>query len=62
MMTTTTSTHDKVEGKVHEIKGAVKEHIGRATNDPNLMDEGTDERVSGTVEKKIGQIKQVFEK
>jgi uncharacterized protein YjbJ (UPF0337 family) len=32
------------------------------TNNPNLEDEGTGERVGGTVEKKIGQIKQVFEK
>ena len=61
-MTTTTSTHDKVEGKVHEVKGSVKEGIGRATNNPALEDEGTDERVSGTVEKKIGQIKDVFTK
>lgn len=61
-MTVTSSTHDKVEGKVHEVKGAVKEHIGRATNNPNLEDEGTAERVNGTVEKKVGQIKQVFEK
>ncbi len=60
--TETTSTHDKVEGGVHEVKGGLKEKIGRMTNNPNLEDEGTGERVGGTVEKKIGQIKQVFEK
>jgi uncharacterized protein YjbJ (UPF0337 family) len=61
-VTVTSSTHDKVEGKVHEVKGAVKESIGRATNNPNLEDEGTAERVNGVVEKKVGDIKKVFEK
>ncbi|HEX4322053.1 MAG TPA: CsbD family protein [Acidobacteriaceae bacterium] len=56
----TTSTHDEVEGKVHEVKGAIKEKIGHATNNPNLQDEGTAERINGTVEKKIGQVKKVF--
>jgi len=58
--TTTTSTHDQVEGKVHEVKGAIKEKIGKATNNPNLRDEGTDEKISGTVERKIGEVKKVF--
>jgi uncharacterized protein YjbJ (UPF0337 family) len=58
--TTTTSTHDRVEGKVHELKGAIKEKIGELTNNPNLQNEGTAERVSGTVEKKVGEVKKVF--
>jgi uncharacterized protein YjbJ (UPF0337 family) len=60
--TTTTSTHDRVEGKVHEVKGAIKEKIGEATNNPNLQNEGTAERIDGTVERKVGDIKKVFEK
>ena len=60
--TTTSSTHDRVEGKVHEVKGAAKEKIGQLTNDPNLQDQGTAERISGTVERKIGEVKKVFEK
>ncbi len=58
----TSSTHDEVEGKVHQAKGAVKEAIGKVTNNPNLHDEGTAEKVSGKVEEKIGQVKRVFEK
>ena len=38
--TVTSSTHDKAEGKVHEVKGAIKEKVGQMTNDPNLQDEG----------------------
>jgi uncharacterized protein YjbJ (UPF0337 family) len=59
---TTSSTHDRVEGKVHEVKGAVKEKIGQATNNPNLQDEGTAEKINGTVERKVGDIKKVFGK
>ena len=56
------STQDKVEGKIHEVKGKVKEKIGETTNDPDMQAEGVDESTGGTVQKKIGQIKQVFEK
>jgi len=57
---TTTSTHDRVEGKVHEVKGAIKEKIGQVTNDPNLQDRGTAEKIDGKIEKKVGDIKKVF--
>lgn len=60
--TTTSSTHDRVEGNVHEVKGAVKQKVAEITNDPNLHDEGTAERINGTVERKIGEVKKVFEK
>jgi len=60
--TTTSGTHDQVEGKVHEVKGHLKEKIGHATNNPQLEDEGTAERISGVVEKKVGDIKKVFDK
>ncbi len=56
------STKDQTEGKLHEMKGKVKEAVGRATNNPNLKDEGTDEKVGGKVQKKIGQVEKVFEK
>lgn len=60
--TGTSSTHDEVEGKVHQVKGAIKEQVGKITNNPNLQDEGTAEKVSGKVQEKIGQVKRVFEK
>jgi len=53
------STKDQVKGKVHEVKGAVKEKVGHATNDPNLEAEGQDEHVAGAIQKKIGQIEKV---
>jgi uncharacterized protein YjbJ (UPF0337 family) len=56
------STKDQVAGKVHEIKGKVKEKAGRASNNPRVEEEGTDEKVGGKIQKKIGQIEKVFEK
>jgi uncharacterized protein YjbJ (UPF0337 family) len=56
------STKDQVQGKVHETKGKIKEEIGKATNNPNLMGEGQDEKLGGKIQKKIGQVEKVFEK
>ena len=56
------SSRDQAEGKLHEVKGKVKEKVGRTTNNPNLEDEGTDEKVAGKVQKKVGQVEKVFEK
>jgi uncharacterized protein YjbJ (UPF0337 family) len=56
------SVKDKVEGAVHDAKGAVKEKLGRTTKNPNLEDEGTAEKVGGKVQKKVGDIEKVFEK
>ena len=56
------STKDQVEGKVHEVKGAVKEKIGQVTNKPQVENEGTDEKVAGKLQKKVGQVEQVFDK
>jgi len=53
------STTDQIKGKAHEVKGAVKEKIGKATNDPNLEAEGQDENVAGKIQKKIGQVEKV---
>ena len=56
------STKDQVHGKAHEVKGAVKEKIGRAIGNPNLEDEGTGEKIAGKIQKKVGQVEKVIEK
>jgi uncharacterized protein YjbJ (UPF0337 family) len=50
------STKDKAKGKFHEVKGKVKEKVGRATNNPDLEAEGQVEKIGGKVQKKIGQV------
>jgi len=54
------STRDKAEGKFHELKGKVKEKVGRATNDPNMEAEGQGEQIGGKLKKKIGQVEKVL--
>jgi uncharacterized protein YjbJ (UPF0337 family) len=56
------STKDKVAGKVHEVKGELKEKVGKATNNPDLESEGQAEKIGGKVQKNIGDIEKVFEK
>ena len=55
------STSDRIEGKAHEVKGKIKEKVGRATNNLNLEDQGQDEKIGGKVQKKIGQVEKVLE-
>jgi len=56
------STRDKVEGTFHDVKGTIKEKVGRAANDPDLEDEGTAEKIGGKIQKKVGDVEKVFEK
>ena len=54
------SSKEEVAGKIHEVKGAAKEKVGKLTNTPDLEAEGTVEKVAGSVQKKIGQVKKVL--
>jgi uncharacterized protein YjbJ (UPF0337 family) len=54
------STKDTAKGKFHEVKGKVKEKVGRATNNPDLEAEGQAEKIVGKVQKKIGRVKKVL--
>jgi uncharacterized protein YjbJ (UPF0337 family) len=56
------STKDKIAGEAHELKGALKEKAGRATNDSALANEGTDEKIGGKIRKKAGDVEKVFGK
>ena len=35
-----TSTKDKLKGSFHEVKGTIKEEVGKATNDPHVESRG----------------------
>jgi uncharacterized protein YjbJ (UPF0337 family) len=56
------STQNEIEGKVHEAKGKIKETVGHLTNNPDLEDQGTVEKITGKVQEKIGQVEKVIEK
>ena len=56
------SIENEIAGKVHEVKGKIKEKVGQLTNDPDLEAEGIGEQIGGKVQKKIGQVKKVLGK
>jgi uncharacterized protein YjbJ (UPF0337 family) len=56
------STKDQAKGAAHEVKGKIKEKVGRVINNPELEEEGQDEKTVGKVQKKVGQIEKVFGK
>lgn len=56
------STKDQAQGAFHEVKGAVKEIAGIISDNPLLEAEGSDEKIAGKVQGKIGQVKKVFGK
>jgi uncharacterized protein YjbJ (UPF0337 family) len=45
---------------VKEAVGKVKEATGNAIGNPDLQDRGTVQRVAGKVERKVGDVKNVF--
>lgn len=56
------STKDKAQGKLHEMKGAAKEIAGKLSDNPKLQAEGVIEKIAGKVQKKVGQVKKVLGK
>ena len=45
------SMQDRIEGKVHEVNGKIKEEVGKVTNDSDL-------EVSGKAEQKAGKVQE----
>lgn len=56
------STKDRAEGKLHEVKGSLKETAGKLIDNPKLEAEGTIEKTAGKFQGKVGQIKQLLGK
>lgn len=56
------STTDEIKGAFHDLKGKVKEKVGKLTNNPDLEDEGVAEGIAGKVQTKVGQVKKVLGK
>ena len=56
------STDDKTTGKLHEVKGTIKQTIGQLTNDPNLEVEGRAEKNAGKVQNWVGKVEKAVGK
>jgi uncharacterized protein YjbJ (UPF0337 family) len=51
----TRPNEDEIRGAVDKAAGAVKQHIGRAADDPYLESEGADQRAAGEIEHGFGK-------
>lgn len=56
------SANDEIAGKVHEVKGKIKQKVGQVTNDSGLEAEGVLENIGGKIQKKIGQVQKAVNK
>ena len=50
------STDDKATGKLHEVKGTIKEKIGEITNNSDLEADGKAEKDAGKAQNWIGKV------
>jgi uncharacterized protein YjbJ (UPF0337 family) len=46
---------DELRGKADQVKGRVKDAVGRATGDEQLRDEGAADEASGKVQETLGK-------
>lgn len=53
-----TSTKDQIKRSFHEMKGTIKEEVGKVTSDRNLKAELKAEKKAGTVQQRIGDAKE----
>ncbi len=56
------STKDKAEGKMHQVKGKVKETVGKAVGNKDLEAEGKGDNLEGKAQEKVGDVKKVLGK
>jgi len=49
--------HDRVEGIGHQVKGAIKEGVGKVTGDTRTEAEGAAEKAGGKVQNAVGGAK-----
>ena len=53
---------DQIKGKIEEIKGDIKERLGRATRDRSTQAEGFMEKEKGKLQRGVGEVKEDLEK
>ena len=56
------STKDNAEGKMHQVKGKVKETVGNIVGNQDLEAEGKVVNLHGKVQEKLGQVEKVVGK
>jgi uncharacterized protein YjbJ (UPF0337 family) len=55
------SAEDKAKGTFHEVKGSIKSKAGKLTGNRGLQARGMAEKISGKLQKKLGQMEKAVE-
>ena len=55
-------TGDKVQGKAEELKGTVKQGVGKATGDREMQAEGQADELAGKAKGVVGSAKDTLDK
>lgn len=53
---------DKIKGAAQDAKGKIKEKVGDATDDHSMHAEGLKDQAVGETRKKVGEVKDEFNK
>lgn len=56
------STTDNAEGKMHQVKGKIKETAGKLVGNDDLEAEGKIENLDGKIQEKVGEFKKILGK
>jgi uncharacterized protein YjbJ (UPF0337 family) len=48
---------DRIAGSAKQIKGSVKEAVGKAVGDPKLEADGREDKVKGKIQNAVGGLK-----
>jgi uncharacterized protein YjbJ (UPF0337 family) len=53
---------NEIAGKVHEVKGQIREKVGQMKNVADLEGKGTAEKIGGKVQNKVGHAERTLGK
>jgi len=53
---------NEIAGKVHEVKGKIRENAGQMTNDRDLEAKGIAEKTAGKLQNKVGHAERALGK
>ena len=56
------SSKNELAGKVHEVKGKIKQKVGQLADNRKLQAEGISEEIAGKLQTKIGKVEKALEK
>jgi uncharacterized protein YjbJ (UPF0337 family) len=56
------STDDRTTGKLHEVRGAIRQKAGELTSNPNLEADGKAEKNTGKIQEVVGKIEKAVGK